>query len=188
MAEDLNPLSYVVLGMVGRGGAGAHDVVDMMRRGGRLHWAAAESKLYAEPKRLERLGYLRSREEPGRTRARRVYELTPEGEGALRAWLREPTPFPRIQSEAAVRMMAGDLADDGDLLSSLVAMRGEIALRRAALAETEAIVDEIPHRTRNLRLVLSLGDRVLDAHEAWLAEVERELGGEASGDDDGPAH
>ncbi len=176
MAEDLNPLSFVVLGMVGRGGAGAHDVVDMMRRGGRLHWAAAESKLYAEPKRLERLGYLTSREEPGRTRSRRVYELTPAGKGALRTWLAEATPFPRIQSEAAVRMMSGDMASDDDLRASLLAMRAEIAALRAAQGESEALVDEIPHRARNLRLVHSLGSRVLDAHDAWLDEVERELG------------
>jgi PadR family transcriptional regulator, regulatory protein AphA len=176
VAEDLNPLSYVVLGMVGRGGAGAHEIVDMMRRGGRLHWSAAESKLYAEPKRLERLGYLSSREEPGRTRSRRVYELTPAGEEALRAWVARPTPFPRIQSEPAVRLMAGDFGDPASLRESLGAMRAEIASLRAAAAESEARVGEIPHRTANLRLVHSLGRRVLDAHEDWLDEVERELG------------
>ena len=176
MADDLNPLSYVVLGMVGRGGAGAHEIVDMMRRGGRLHWSAAESKLYAEPKRLERLGYLTSREEAGRTRARRVYALTPAGDAALREWVARPTPFPRIQSEPAVRLMAGDFGDPTALRESLGAMRSEIAALRAAAAESEARAGEIPHRADNLRLVHSLGRRVLDAHEDWLDQVDRELG------------
>ena len=176
MSTRLNPLSYVVLGMVGRGGAAPHDIVDMMRRGARVHWAAAESKLYAEPKRLERLGYLSSRREPGRTRERTVYALTPAGEGALRDWLRRPTAFPRIQTEAAVRLLAGDFSDDEALWNSLRGMRDEIEALRAAGEESETRASTLPHRERYLRLVHSLGRRVLDAHEEWLDEVERELG------------
>jgi hypothetical protein len=37
-----------------------------MMRQGRVYWTAAESQYYAEPKRLERLGYVTSRKEPGR--------------------------------------------------------------------------------------------------------------------------
>lgn len=177
MTIQLNPLSYVVLGLVGRGGAGAHDVVDMMRRGGRMHWAAAESKLYAEPKRLERLGYLTSAAEPGRTRPRTVYSLTAAGEDALRAWLREPTAYPRIQAEAAARLMAGDLAEsDASLAASLGAMRAGIAEMRMAQSESEIRAADFPHRERYLRLVHSLGRRLLDVHEVWLDEVEQELG------------
>src|ERR671936_489691 len=76
---DLNGLSYVVLTLIGRNGASAHDLVQMARRGQRLYWAGAESKVYAEPKRLERLGYGRSREEPGKKRPRTDYTLTHKG-------------------------------------------------------------------------------------------------------------
>ena len=69
-SNDLNPLSYVVMTLIGRNGAGAHDLVQMARRGQRLYWAGAASKMYAEPKRLEQLGYLRSRKEPGKTLAK----------------------------------------------------------------------------------------------------------------------
>ena len=72
--------------LVGRGGAGPHDLVRMMRQG-RIYESAAESQFYAEPKRLERLGYLRARKEPGRTHARTHYELTSKGLDALRAWM-----------------------------------------------------------------------------------------------------
>ena len=40
-----------------RGGAGPHDLVRMVRQG-RVYESAAESQYYAEPKRLELLGYL----------------------------------------------------------------------------------------------------------------------------------
>jgi hypothetical protein len=51
-----------------RGGAGPHDLASMMRRGS-IYRAAAESQWYGEPKRLERLGYLRSEKRPGKTTA-----------------------------------------------------------------------------------------------------------------------
>ena len=137
-SDGLNPLSYLVLALVGRGGAGPHDLVEMMRLGGRLYWAAAPSKLYAEPKRLRALGYLDAHAAPGRTRARTVYSLTKSGERALREWIGEPSSWPRIQHEAIVRVLAGDIADDAALADSLAAMRSEIdeldALNRESAA------------------------------------------------------
>jgi len=61
-----------VLALVGQGGAGPHDLTRMMRQQGGLYWSAAESQWYAEPKRLEELGCLRSRKERGRTREGRI--------------------------------------------------------------------------------------------------------------------
>src|ERR687893_608203 len=87
---SLKPWSYVVLALVGAGGAGAHDLVDMLRRGGRLLYAAAPSQLYAECKRLAALGLLSARTERGQTRPRTVYALTDAGRAALVAWLRRP--------------------------------------------------------------------------------------------------
>ena len=63
--SQLTPFSYVVLALVGRDGAGPHDLVSMMRRG-RMYWTAAESHYYAEPKRLERLGFIERRVGAGR--------------------------------------------------------------------------------------------------------------------------
>src|SRR6266542_3479337 len=111
-SDGLNGLSYVVLTLIGRNGASAHDLVQMARRGQRLYWAGAESKMYAEPKRLESLGYLRSRREPGKARERTYYTLTENGFAAADEWLTRPSSFPRIQSEAALRVHASDLATD----------------------------------------------------------------------------
>ncbi len=63
--------------------AGPHDLVRMMRSDP-LYWAGSESQTYAEPKRLEQLGYLRAWKEPGVTRERTHYELTEQGLEALR--------------------------------------------------------------------------------------------------------
>jgi DNA-binding PadR family transcriptional regulator len=181
-SDRLTSFSYVVLALVGRGGAGPHDLTRMMRQQGGLYWSAAESQWYAEPKRLERLGYLRSRKEPGRTTERTHYELTPAGESALRAWAREPSGLPRIQNEAIVRVLAGDLVGDEALRMSLGGLRDEIAAQRARLEVARDIAETLPHRERYLRLVHFLGRALLDAQEAWVDEVERELGETVAGD------
>ena len=85
---ELTPTSYAVLVLVGQGGAGPHDLVRMMRQG-RIYESSAESQYYAEPKRLERLGYLEAHKAPGRTHERTHYELTEKGLDAYEQWLDE---------------------------------------------------------------------------------------------------
>jgi DNA-binding PadR family transcriptional regulator len=172
--DDLTFISYSVLVLVGRDGASPHDLVRMMDAG-RVYRAAAASQYYAEPKRLERLGLLVSAKEPGRTRDRTVYRLTPAGVHALRDWMDQPTPPPTVGGEAPVRMLAGDLVDEGALRASLLAMRGEIDVLRGQLTEAEERAATIPHRTKYLLLTHGLARHVLDAYDVWLDEVEREL-------------
>jgi PadR family transcriptional regulator, regulatory protein AphA len=178
MSSELTGLSYVVLDLIGRNGAGPHDLVRMARAGQRLYWSGAESKIYAQPKRLEQLGYLSSEKTPGKTRQRTHYRLTEQGLSAMQDWLALPCPFPRIQSEAAIRVQASDLADDPRVvIASLQALRAEIAELETTLDQEEARRVQFPHRQRQLRLLHSLGRRILRAHLEWIQEVEHELGG-----------
>jgi DNA-binding PadR family transcriptional regulator len=147
----------------------------MMRAQGGLYWAAAESQWYAEPKRLERLGLLRSTRQPGRTTPRTHYELTEDGSAALREWLGRPSSLPRIQHEALVRVMAADLGSDEDVLASLGSLREDVAAKRELLEAAKERAATLPHRERRLRLVHRLGELLLDAHEQWVDEVEQEL-------------
>jgi DNA-binding PadR family transcriptional regulator len=148
----------------------------MMRAQGGLYWSAAESQWYAEPKRLERLGYLRSRKGPGRTTERTHYELTGSGLDALRSWLSLPSALPRIQHEAVVRVLGADLGSEEHVLASLAALRAEVEATKPLLEAAVERAATLPHRERYLRLVHRLGRLLLDAHEQWVAEVERELG------------
>ncbi len=169
---ELSPFSYVVLTLVGQDGASAHDIVLMMRRG-RAYWTTSPSHYYAEPKRLAGLGYLDAKEVPGKTNARTFYTLTARGRDALAAWEREPTPFPRIQSEAIVRLLAGGES----ALPSLLAMHADLDELEGWLDEAEGIAESIPHRTRSLRLIHRYGRRMVALHREWLDEVEQELRG-----------
>ena len=179
MTAGLTPFSYAVLTLVGRDGAGPHDLVRMARRG-RVSWSAAESQWYAEPKRLEKLGHLRAEKRPGRTRERTHYMLTGAGRAALVAWAAEPARFPRIQHEAVTRLLLGGMVPDAVLVAGLEGLRSDLAEITAQLDAADAAVPEAPHRARYLRLHHALARRMVDAHSTWLDQVERELGDAAA--------
>jgi PadR family transcriptional regulator AphA len=176
MSSELTPFSYVILALVGEGGAGAHDLVESRRRAGAPYWSASTRSMYAEPKRLARLGYLSAVREPGRTHERTVYRLTDRGRQALIGWLGRPTPFPRIQSEAPVRLVAGYLTSEEALLQSFRGLAADLDRVDSGLDEAEQFAATLPERERYLRLVHSLGRHLVKAHRDWLEEIEQELG------------
>jgi DNA-binding PadR family transcriptional regulator len=168
------PLSYVILAAIGEGGASTPELVEMFSRG-HMYWTSSPSQVYAEPKRLLALGWIKSDKEPGKTRSRTVYRLTAKGRRALRAWLREPAGFPRLQHEAAIRLFAGDMIDDDEILASLQKLREDIEAMRAIVDLNVERAPLIPHRERYQLLHQDLGRRLLQAHSDWLDAVEKEL-------------
>jgi DNA-binding PadR family transcriptional regulator len=171
---ELTFISYSVLVLVGRDGAGPHDFVQMVRDG-RVYQSAAPSQYYAEPKRLERLGYLSSSRAPGRTRQRTVYRLTERGCEALRVWLEESCPPPTVPGEAIIRMLAADLVGEAPVRRSLLAMRAELNALESELDAGELRAAALPHREKYLLLNHRLARRLLEVYEEWLDEVEQEL-------------
>jgi PadR family transcriptional regulator, regulatory protein AphA len=169
----LTPFSYAILVLVGRG-AGPHDLVEMMRDG-RIYWTAPESQFYAEPKRLAQLGYLTATKQPGRTHQRTHYTITDQGRQALAEWLATPARFARIQNEPVVRLLGSEYAERGVLLKSLGALRKELDELEDGLAASAARETDLPHRATVMRLNRRLAQRILDAHRAWLDELEQEL-------------
>lgn len=148
----------------------------MYSRGGQLYYAVAPSRMYAEPKRLEQLGYVRSEKRPGKTRERTFYTLTASGRNALRRWLLEPPAFPRIQNEAVAKLMAGDiLGDDERLLDALLGLRDEIEAQQAKLDDARQRMEGLPHRATYLLLIHGLGNRLLQVQREWLDDVEAAL-------------
>src|ERR671936_755134 len=123
---ELTVFSYEILGLVGRAGAGAHDLLRMARRGRMLDWAG-ESQYYVEPKRLARLGYLDARKEPGKTRERTVYTLTEKGLADLREYGRAPVRFTPLKSEPLLRLLIADLVGEAATRESMATLRDDIA-------------------------------------------------------------
>jgi DNA-binding PadR family transcriptional regulator len=172
--DELTLFSYEIFGLVGHGGAGAHDLLRMAQRGRFLAWAG-ESQYYVEPKRLAKLGYLEARKEPGKTRERTVYRLTDKGLDALRSYARTPVRFTPVKSEALLRLLIADLVGERPTRESIATLRDDVADLLARLAEAEASAETLPHRRKYLLLVTGFLRRLLELQLELVDEVDREL-------------
>jgi DNA-binding PadR family transcriptional regulator len=166
--------SYEVMGLVGREGAGPHDLLRMARRGRILDWAG-ESQYYVEPKRLAKLGYLEAHQEPGRTRPRTVYALTDKGLAALREYAATPVTLTPVKSEVLLRLLIADLVGDEVTRESVATLRVDIADLIERLEESEASAAALPHRQQYLTLVNGFLRGLIDLHSELVDDVEREL-------------
>lgn len=171
---ELTLFSFEILGLVGNGGAGPHDLRRMVQRGRMLDWAG-ESRYYVEPKRLARLGYLDARKEPGVTRERTVYTLTDKGREALRDWARTPARVTPIKSEALIRLLVADLVGEGPTRAGIAALRADVADLEQRVAESEAAAEGLPHRAKYLLLAAAFLRGQLRLHLDLVEQVEREL-------------
>ena len=173
-STELRLFSYEILGLVGRDGAGPHDLLHMARSGRMLAWAG-ESQYYTEPKRLAKLGYLSARKEPGKTRERTVYALTDKGLEALREYARTPVEFTPLKSEPLLRLLICDLVGEEVTCESLATLRDDITEIEQRLQETERSAKQLPHREKYLLLVNSFLGRLLELHLGLIDDVEREF-------------
>ena len=172
--QELSLFSYEILGLVGRAGVGAHDLLRMARRGRILDWAG-ESQYYVEPKRLARLGYLEARKEPGKTRSRTVYTLTQKGLDALRTWAQTPVHFTPVKSELLLRLLIADLVGEEATRNGIGALRDDIADLVERLEQSEETANTLPHRRKYLHLVNSFLRRLLALHLEFVDDLEEEL-------------
>ena len=171
---ELSLFSIEILGLVGRQGAGPHDLLRLAQRGRMLAWAG-ESQYYVEPKRLAKLGYLDAHKEPGRTRERTVYRLTDKGLEALRDYARTPVTLTPVKSEPLLRLLLADLVGEALTRESMATLRDDIADLVERLDASEEAAAALPHRAKYLLLVNDFLRRLVDLHLDLVAEVEREL-------------
>jgi DNA-binding PadR family transcriptional regulator len=171
---ELSLFSYEILGLVGREGVGAHDLLRLAQRGRILDWAG-ESQYYVEPKRLAKLGYLVARKAPGKTRERTVYSLTDKGMEALREYARTPVRFTPVKSEPLLRLLITDLVGEQVTRENIGTLREDIADLRARLDDMVAGAEALPHRRKYLLMVVEHLRKLLDLHLEFVDEVEREL-------------
>jgi DNA-binding PadR family transcriptional regulator len=172
--SELSLFSYEILGLVGSGGAGAHDLLRMARHGRILDWAG-ESQYYTEPKRLAELGYLAARKEPGKTRERTVYTLTGKARRALAEYARTPVTITPLKSDPLLRLLVCDLVGEEVTRQSLTTLRDDIDDLRRRLDESEQSAADLPHRQKYLQLVLAFLRSFVDLHEQLVDDAEREL-------------
>jgi DNA-binding PadR family transcriptional regulator len=117
--RSLTTTSYAILGLLSIRAWSTYELAQLMKRSVRFVWPRAESNLYAEPKRLVEAGMATADVIWNGDRKRTVYSITADGQAALREWLgHEPGPQ-RLESEAALRVLFGNIGSKDDLLAAI---------------------------------------------------------------------
>lgn len=85
-------------------------------------WPRARSKLYEEPKKLAALGLAKATKEQVGQRPRTVFEITPAGRRALRAWLATPSAEgPVLEWEQLTKIFFADQGTATDAAATIAA-------------------------------------------------------------------
>jgi PadR family transcriptional regulator, regulatory protein AphA len=138
---ELNPVSYVVLGLVNRDGPSTpYELKTAVGRGIAYFWQFPHSQIYAESERLARLGLLEeAREQTGRRR--RTYRITAEGRQALEAWLARPTAEPtQLRSPGLLQLYFGWFAPPEDVAALARAQASTLRERVALFRQTAEVL------------------------------------------------
>lgn len=118
-------VSFAILGQLAFRPWSAYELIQEMKRNFHYFYPRAESGLYAELKKLEQAGYVRSSQETRRNKDRRVYTITPEGSRVLEAWLdTDPGPI-RLEFEGLLRVFLARFGSSSGLKKTLEMVREE---------------------------------------------------------------
>lgn len=148
-----------------------------------FYWSPAASQIYAELRRLEKVGYATSSvAAQDELRNKRVYSITEEGRAALRAWLAATAEPVVLKHPTMLRVWLGHL-EGADALAKVVdGHRGELTEQlQAARYAAEHAEDDAGWRYP--AAVTRWAVRRLEAELELLDELERDL---ASGAPRGP--
>ena len=160
MQQQLNPTSYVVLGMLRLGKRTGYDIKQLVDKSTRFFWAASYGQIYPELKRLEAAGLIRGESDPQGGRQRRAYELTAEGEKTLDDWLRSPDPAGvEMRDPALLKLFFADGLDP----------EAKAAIARAASVRHAAVVAALEQLDPPAGMTCTVRDFGLDFHR-WCAE------------------
>lgn len=129
MADRPTSTSFALLGLLAVRPWTAYELNQQMQRSLRLFWPRSAAHVYAEAKKLDRLGYARTSTATVGRRARTTYTITAAGRKALRAWLGTEPAEPLVEVEALVRILHADHGDADQLRAAIATTRAQMLER-----------------------------------------------------------
>ncbi len=158
---ELNPTSYVILGMLGFRPMCGYDIKQLVDKSTRFFWAASYGQIYPELRRLSDAGLIKGQADSGTGRGRIEFELTPEGKRRLEEWLGEPAEIQEMRDESMLKVFFSGTAGNGGMRASLEAKRDyhrEVAARLRGIEESAKAADATGGPMTSLRLGIAFND------------------------------
>lgn len=125
--HELTTTSYSILGQLALRSWSTYELAQEMRRNVHYFWPRAESRIYAEVKRLADLDLLRAERTYVGHRPRTTYVITDAGRSAFASWLATvPKPY-ALECEPLLRVFFGLSGDVADIKVAIEQARSQAA-------------------------------------------------------------
>ena len=117
--RKLSTTSYAVLGLLAIRPWSTYELAQQVSKSLSSWWPRTERQLYEQPKILVEHGLATATTELVGRRPRTVYDITPAGREAFRAWLDEPSSVYAWEWDAILRVFFADHGSKEQLLTTL---------------------------------------------------------------------
>ncbi|KHK98766.1 hypothetical protein LK09_07610 [Microbacterium mangrovi] len=141
---SLNPISYVVLGVLAtRGPSTSYEMKKLVGMSISFFWTFPHAQLYREPQRLAQLGLV-DEEQAETGRRQRVFTINPRGRAALDAWLADPASSDvEIRDPALLKLFFGGISTTEDIVALA---ETQITAHQAAKVKYERLLERHGYR------------------------------------------
>jgi PadR family transcriptional regulator AphA len=167
------------------------ELTTQLRRNMRFFWPRAESRIFAEARRLESSGLARTETSFVGRRARTTYSITATGRNELKRWLATPPRATSLECEPLLRLLLADLAGpdqvrlaldqvraDAEAILTVGRVVGPEYLQRSAPFQDQVHIRAhvLDFLTHHALMLLAWADRTELAVQRWpaLSPLERE--------------
>ncbi len=115
------PITYGILGLLAFWGPlSGYDIKRLFDHMLSAMWAAAQSQIYKELRRMKELGWVdMEREEQESRPDRKIYSITDQGHTALRQWQAQPPEVFQLRDELLLKVLFGTFASPADLAQNV---------------------------------------------------------------------
>jgi PadR family transcriptional regulator AphA len=115
------PITYGILGLLAFWGPlSGYDLKRLFDHTLATMWAAAQSQIYKELRRMKELGWVEMEREEQESRPdRKIYSITDQGQTALRKWQALPPEVFQVRDELLLKVLFGAFATPSDLAQNL---------------------------------------------------------------------
>ena len=193
--REAYPITYGILGLLAFWGPlSGYDIKRVFDHTLSAMWAAAQSQIYKELRRMKELGWVEmEREEQEERPDRKIYSITDQGYTALRKWQAQPPEVFQLRDDLLLKVLFGTFATPSDLAQNLRTSIATHEMRLLAYRQNALFLPTqgpLQHKNRRpnpyavegeedpyFRLVVSFAIEFEKTYVRWLYEALQEIEG-----------